>query len=88
MGLNNFLKKKFSFTSLITIPLADAVAIFFIAPLMITLLSVVILREKVNISSLASVFIGFLGVVIILRPGYGFLILLAYYLWLLLWHIL
>ena len=59
------------FTSLITISLANAVAIFFIAPLIITLLSVVILGEKVGIKGCVAVFIGFLGVVIILRPGYG-----------------
>ena len=59
------------FTSLITIPLGDAVAIFFIAPLIITSLSVVILSEKVGIRSWFAVFFGFSGVVIILRPGYG-----------------
>ena len=59
------------FTSLITIPLANAVAIFFIAPLIITSLSVLFLGEKVGICSWLAVFIGFVGVVIILRPGYG-----------------
>jgi len=58
------------FTSLITIPLGEAVAIFFISPLIITSLSVII-GEKISLSSWIAIFIGFLGVVIILRPGFG-----------------
>ena len=59
------------FTSLITIPLGEAVAIFFIAPVIITSLSVIIIGEKVSLTSWIAVFVGFFGVLIILRPGFG-----------------
>jgi len=59
------------FTSLITIPLGEAVAIFFIAPMIISLLSVIIIGEEVRLTSWISIFVGFVGVLIILRPGFG-----------------
>ena len=59
------------FTALVTIPLAEAVAIFFIAPLLITSLSVFLIGEKVGMQSWIAVFVGFIGVVVMLRPGFG-----------------
>jgi drug/metabolite transporter (DMT)-like permease len=58
------------FTALVTVPLGEAVAIFFVAPLMITALSVFIIREEVGLSSWIAVLVGLLGVLIILRPGF------------------
>jgi len=58
------------FTALFTVPLGEAVAIFFVAPLMITALSVFIIREEVGLSSWIAVLVGLLGVLIILRPGF------------------
>ncbi|RUO38477.1 EamA family transporter [Aliidiomarina shirensis] len=51
------------------LPLANAYAIFFAAPLMITLLSVPILGEKVGIHRYSAVCVGFVGVVIMLNPN-------------------
>jgi drug/metabolite transporter (DMT)-like permease len=51
------------------IPLAEAVAVSFAGPLFITALSVPLLAEKVGPRRWAAVVIGFLGVVVILRPG-------------------
>ena len=59
------------FTALVTIPLAESTAIFFIAPLLITLLSVFILGEKVGMRSWVAVFVGLLGVIIMFRPDLG-----------------
>jgi len=59
------------FTALVTIPLAEAVAIFFIAPLLITSLSVFLIGEKVGMRSWIAVFVGLIGVMIMLRPGFG-----------------
>ena len=56
------------FTALAVIPLADATALFFVAPLFITLLSIPILGEKVGILRLSAVCIGFAGVVVMQRP--------------------
>ncbi|MFN4157609.1 MAG: DMT family transporter [Gemmobacter sp.] len=57
------------FLGLAALPLADTVAIFFVAPLMITALSVPILGEKVGPRRWAAVAVGLLGVVVMLRPG-------------------
>ena len=56
------------FVALAAIPLADATALFFAAPLFITLLSIPILGEKVGPLRLSAVVIGFLGVIIMQRP--------------------
>lgn len=50
-------------------PLADAYAIAFAAPLFITALSVPMLGEKVGIRRWSAVVVGFVGVMIMLRPG-------------------
>ena len=59
------------FTSLVTISLAESVSIFFIAPLLITALSVIFIGEKVELRSWAEVLAGLVGVIIIMRPGFG-----------------
>lgn len=51
------------------LPLAEATAIGFAAPLFITVLSVPILKEKVGIHRWCAVVIGLVGVLIIIRPG-------------------
>ncbi len=56
------------FLALAALPLADATALFFVAPLFITLLSIPILGEKVGPMRLGAVAVGFLGVVIMQRP--------------------
>ena len=59
------------FVGLAAMPLADAVATAFVAPLFVTLLSSVILGEKVGPRRWAAVAMGMLGVLIMLRPGAG-----------------
>lgn len=56
------------FVALAVLPLADATALFFAAPLFITLLSIPMLGEKVGPLRLSAVAIGFAGVVIMQRP--------------------
>jgi drug/metabolite transporter (DMT)-like permease len=59
--------------ALAAMPLADATAIYFAAPLLMTLLSVPLLREKVGLRRWAAIVVGFLGVLIIVGPtGQGF----------------
>jgi drug/metabolite transporter (DMT)-like permease len=58
-----------TFQALILLPLADATAINFTAPIFATILSFVILREDVRIHRWAAVGIGFVGVIVIARPG-------------------
>ncbi|WP_299368733.1 DMT family transporter [uncultured Tateyamaria sp.] len=56
------------FLALAVLPLADATALFFAAPLFITLLSIPILGEKVGPLRLTAVAVGFAGVIIMQRP--------------------
>ena len=58
-----------TFQALILLPLADATAINFTAPIFATILSFLILREDVRIHRWAAVVIGFVGVIVIARPG-------------------
>jgi drug/metabolite transporter (DMT)-like permease len=57
------------FLGLAAMPLADAVAIFFISPLVITVFSVVFLNEVVGTRRWAAIAVGFVGVLIMMRPG-------------------
>lgn len=57
------------FLGLAAMPLADAVAIFFVSPLIITLFSVVFLGERVGARRWMAIVVGLLGVLLIVRPG-------------------
>jgi drug/metabolite transporter (DMT)-like permease len=57
------------FFALRYLPLADAVAIHFIAPILITAFSIPILKEQVGWRRWAAIFVGFIGAIIIIRPG-------------------
>lgn len=57
------------FVALAAMPLAEAVAISFVSPLLITALSVLLLGERVGPRRWLAVAIGLLGVLVILRPG-------------------
>lgn len=59
------------FTALSFIQLAEAGAIMFVAPLIVTALSVPLLGERVGPRRWASVLVGFLGALVIIRPGTG-----------------
>ena len=56
------------FTALAVLPLAETTAVFFVAPLIITLLSIPMLGEKVGPLRIGAVFVGFLGVIVMTRP--------------------
>jgi drug/metabolite transporter (DMT)-like permease len=58
-----------TFQALILLPLADATAINFTAPIFATILSFLILREDVRVYRWAAVVVGFIGVIVIARPG-------------------
>ncbi|NMM45930.1 DMT family transporter [Rhodospirillaceae bacterium KN72] len=51
--------------------LADAIAIMFAAPILMTALSVPLLRERVGIRRWSAVIVGFGGVMVIVNPGGG-----------------
>src|SRR5207342_2800848 len=53
------------------LPIAEASATGFVAPLFVTALSIVFLSEKVGLRRWIATAIGLFGVIIILRPGTG-----------------
>lgn len=59
------------FTGLAAMPMADAVAVAYVSPIVVTLLSIVVLHEKVGPRRWAAIGVGMLGVIIMLRPGAG-----------------
>lgn len=56
-------------TALVTMPLAEATAIYFTAPLVMVALSPWLLGEHVNRTQWAAVLAGFAGMLLIVRPG-------------------
>ena len=59
------------FYSISIIPLANALALAFVYPLFVTILSPIFLKEKLGIRRLLAVFFGFIGVLFIIKPGFG-----------------
>lgn len=57
------------FTGIASMALGEATAIFFVAPLFITALSVLVLKEQVGPRRWLAVLVGLCGVVVMLRPG-------------------
>jgi len=52
------------------LPLANAIALVFIAPILVTALSPFLLKERVTISRWIAVLLGFVAMLIIIRPGF------------------
>ena len=59
------------FLGLAAMPLADAVATSFVAPVLVTLMSAVVLGERVGPRRWAAVGVGLIGVLVMVRPGAG-----------------
>lgn len=65
----------FGFTAVVNMPLADATAIGFAKSFFVTICAIFFLNEVIGIRRWFAVIIGFLGVLIVLRPGFdGFTI--------------
>ena len=58
------------FSALAIIPLEKATALGFTTPLFTTILAVIILNEVIRFHRTAALFIGLIGILIIIRPGY------------------
>ena len=70
-GLAMLLASMLFFHALSRLPLADAYALLFTMPLIVTALSVPMLGEPVGWRRLVAVIVGFAGVLVMLRPGAG-----------------
>jgi S-adenosylmethionine uptake transporter len=61
----------FFFSGLAYLPLADAIAIFFIEPLLVTLLSALFFGEAIHWRRILAISLGFIGALIIIRPTFA-----------------
>ncbi len=59
------------FIALAEMPLAEATALNFTAPLFTTIIAALLLKERVEFARWGATVIGFIGVLIILRPGFA-----------------
>jgi drug/metabolite transporter (DMT)-like permease len=59
------------FAAIAYMPLADALALVFVSPLVVTALSPLVLGETVGLRRRLAVIVGFCGALIIIRPGFG-----------------
>jgi S-adenosylmethionine uptake transporter len=61
----------FFFSGLAYLPLADAISIFFIEPLLVTLLSALFFKEAIHWRRISAISLGFVGALIIIRPTFS-----------------
>ena len=66
-----FLSTILFFYAISVISLAETLTLAFVAPIIVTLLSALILKEKVGFRRWSAVIFGFIGVLIIIRPGFN-----------------
>jgi drug/metabolite transporter (DMT)-like permease len=59
------------FTAVSYLPLVDVTAIGFLAPLILTGLGHFVLRERVGVRRWLAIMVGFVGVLVIIRPGFS-----------------
>lgn len=69
-ALSLFLATLTMYTAIRNIPLADADAIANFGPVLVTVFSGIILKEAIGLRRMAAVLVGFLGVLLIIRPGF------------------
>ncbi len=58
------------FSALAVMPLADAIAIFFVEPLLLSLMAGLVLREGIGWRRLAAIGVGFAGALLIVQPSF------------------
>ena len=66
-----FLSTVLFFYAISVLPLADSLTLMFFSPIIVTLLSAIFLKEKVGFKRWIAVFIGFLGALVVIRPGFN-----------------
>ena len=69
-GLTLFFANILFFYSISIISMAKALTLAFVAPIVTTALSSVVLREKVGYKRWSAVIVGFIGSLIVIRPGF------------------
>ncbi|MFT5111405.1 MAG: S-adenosylmethionine uptake transporter [Parasphingorhabdus sp.] len=59
------------YMSIVSLPLATATTVFFIAPILVTVLSIFVFKEQVGPRRWMAVLVGFAGVIVIINPAKG-----------------
>ena len=70
-GMFSALGQAFYFSAIAFLPMADAISLTFTAPLFGVVLAVALLGEKFRLPRWIATVVGFAGVLIVLRPGFG-----------------
>ncbi|GAB4381244.1 MAG: DMT family transporter [Calditrichia bacterium] len=70
-GFFGFLGLSAFFYTLTTIPIADSVVIQYTSPIFTALLAIVILKEKTNKKQWMAFVLAFIGVVLVIKPGFS-----------------
>ena len=66
-----FLSTILFFYAISILSLAESLTLMFVAPIVVTFLSVILLKEKVGYRRWSAVTIGFIGALVVLRPGFN-----------------
>jgi len=66
-----FLSTILFFYAISVISLAESLTLAFVSPLIVTLLSAILLKEQVGYRRWIAVIIGFIGAIIVIRPGFN-----------------
>jgi len=69
-SFNGFISMSLWFYIVTIMPMSQAVSISFLVPILTTIVAIFVLKEKVAKNIFLSVFLGFVGVLFILRPGF------------------
>lgn len=69
-GGNGTISMFFWFYAVNSLPLSEAVSLSFLTPIVTTIASMIFLKEKISKNIFMASFVSFIGVIIILRPGF------------------
>lgn len=69
-GITLALATMFIFAAVQVMPIADAIAIFFVQPFMLVLISVVFLGETIGWRRYVAIFVGFIGAMLVVQPSW------------------
>ena len=69
-GLFIFLGTAFFYIAITEIPLANALSLLLVAPIIVVVLSSFILKERITLIKIICVLIGFVGTLLVIQPGF------------------
>ena len=70
-GLFIFLGTAFFYIAITNIPLANALSLLLVAPIIVVILSVYLLGEKITYLKILCALVGFIGTILVIQPGFS-----------------